>query len=261
MNKQVNVIIKKDLMGIISNRRMLYTLLIVPMIMTILLPTLFIFVSLIPEEGDDLQKMLEMLPLAEQEGNEQQNLIHLVLNYVLPVFFLIIPIMSSSVMSAASFVGEKEKRTLETLLYSPLSLKQIFISKVMASFLLSMSVSIASFLAMLIVLEIETCLTTGTFILPDGKWLLIIFLAAPSVSLIAITLIVRVSAKAKSVEDAQQWAIFLLLPVIFLLVGQFTGILLVSTWLLILAGSICALLAIWLLKKSMNSFQYETLLK
>lgn len=39
---------------------------------------------------------------------------------------LMIPVMASSVMAASSFVGEKEKHTLETLLYSPLSLKQLF---------------------------------------------------------------------------------------------------------------------------------------
>ena len=34
--------------------------------------------------------------------------------------------MTASIMAASSFVGEKEKRTLETLLYSPLTVGQIF---------------------------------------------------------------------------------------------------------------------------------------
>ena len=170
-------------------------------------------------------------------------------------------IITASVMTATSFVGEKEKQTLETLLYCPLSLKQIFRAKVLASFLLSMLVSGISFAAMVVVLETETMLITGSFVFPDAKWALILLLVSPAVSLIAITLIVRGSAKSQSVEDAQQRAVFLLLPVILLLVSQFTGVLFVSAWILLGLGLVCGLLAAWLLQKCMNGFQYETLLK
>ena len=172
-----------------------------------------------------------------------------------------IPIMTASIMAASSFVGEKEKHTLETLLYCPLSLKQIFRSKVLASFLLSMTVSILSFLAMIVVLETEIFFTFGGFLLPDIKWLFIMLLISPAISLIAITLIVRFSAKAQSVEEAQQGAIFLILPVLLLIVGQFTGVLLISTWILLAIGVVCALLAWLLLKKAMGKFHYEMLLK
>lgn len=125
----------------------------------------------------------------------------MILNYILPVFFLIIPVMAASIMSASAFVGEKEKHTLETLLYCPLSVKQIFCAKVMASFFLSMLISFISFLAMLLVLEAETLFLMGSFLLPGISWFVILFLISPSVSLIAITLIVRGSAKAQSVKS------------------------------------------------------------
>ena len=47
----------------------------------------------------------------------------------------------SSVIAASSFAGEKEKHTLETLLYSPLSLRQLFQSKILAGFSVGMMVS------------------------------------------------------------------------------------------------------------------------
>ena len=80
------------------------------------------------------QKMLELLPMSLRSGNMELDLMGMILNYILPVFFLIIPVMAASIMSASAFVGEKEKHTLETLLYCPLSVKQIFCAKVMASF-------------------------------------------------------------------------------------------------------------------------------
>ncbi len=262
MKSQMFAIIKKDLQGITTNKRMFSTLLAVPLVLSVFIPTVFILVlHFAPDESVNLQKLLEMLPINELEEDLSLSIIGLVLNYILPIFFLIIPIMAATVMSATSFVGEKEKQTLETLLYSPLSLKEIFRSKVLASFLLSMFVSAISFVAMLLVVEAETKLTTGGFILPDMKWALILILVSPAISLIAITLIVRGSAKAQSVEDAQQRAVFLLLPVLLLLVSQFTGVLFVNVWILLALGIVCALLALWLLRKSMDDFQYEVLLK
>ena len=44
MNTQMLAVIKKDLLGITSNRRMMITLLIVPLVMTVFLPTIFVFI-------------------------------------------------------------------------------------------------------------------------------------------------------------------------------------------------------------------------
>ncbi|MBS1473723.1 ABC transporter permease family protein [Massiliimalia massiliensis] len=262
MKEAMRAIIKKDLKGITANKRLFSTLLIVPLVLTIVMPTIFILViHFVPEETDDFQQLLKMLPMAKQTGDFSLTVIGLILNYILPVFFLMIPIMTASIMAASSFVGEKEKHTLETLLYCPLTLKQIFRSKVFASFLLSMIVSFFSFFTMLIVLEAEILFFTGNLVLPDVNWLVIMLLISPAISLIAITLIVRGSAKAQSVEESQQGAVFLILPIILLVVGQFTGILLISFWILLGLGIVCALLAWLLLKKSMGRFTYEMLLR
>ena len=262
MNAAIYAIIQKDIRGITSNKRLFSTIIIVPLILTLLLPSIFIFaIQFAPEELDELQEVLKLLPSTEQTKELDQMVLSLILNNIMPVFFLMIPIMTASIMAASSFVGEKEKHTLETLFYCPLSLKQIFRAKVLASFLLSMMVSFFSFFTMIFVVEMELILISGTWFLPNISWLLILVLVAPSISLIAITLIVRGSAKAQSVEESQQGAVFLILPIILLIVGQFTGVLLISTWILFLLGVFCALLAYILLKKAMGKFHYEILLK
>ncbi len=261
MNAQMYALIKKDFRSVTASRRMTANLFLVPLILTVVLPSIFLLALLIaPEELSEMEKLLSLLPAARQSQDIRKTFLRLLLDYLLPVFFLIIPIMTSTIMAASSFVGEKEKHTLETLLYCPLSLKQIFRSKVAASFLLSMIVSFLSFALMVLVLETEIFLALGFVLLPSASWLLILFLVAPAISLIAITLIVRVSAKAESSEEAQQRAVFLLLPILLLLAGQFTGLLLLNGWLLLLLGILCALAAWILLKKCMGNFQYERLL-
>ncbi len=262
MNRMQLVLMKKDIRGITSNKQVFSVMLIVPLALTIILPSILVFITvLVPDAISDFQELLEMLPIAERTGNQEQMILELLLNKIMPAFFMIIPIMSSSVMAASSFVGEKEKRTLETLLYSPLSLKQLFQSKILASFSVSMMVSFISFAAMMVVMEIEVLLFTGNAVMPDLGWIIVMLLIAPSISLVAISITVRGSAKAQTIEEAQQRAVFLIFPILTLVVGQFTGIIIVSTWILLGLGIVLALIAALLMKGSVGEFTYEKLLR
>ena len=86
-------------------------------------------------------------------------------------------------------------------------------------------------------------------------------LIAPAISLVAIAVTVRSSAKAKTIEEAQQRAVFLIFPILALLIGQFTGIILISAGLLWGVGIVLAVLAILLVKGAAGNFTYEKLLK
>jgi len=164
-------------------------------------------------------------------------------------------------MAASSFVGEKEKRTLETLLYCPLSLKQIFYAKILASFFMSMVVTFASFAVMMLFTEIEIFLITGSLLIPDFIWLITMLLVSPAISVIAITITVHGSAKAQSMEESQQRASFLIMPLVFVMVGQFSGILLVNAWVLLVVGLVLVLIAWLLVRGIMKNVAYETILR
>ena len=261
MKTAMTAIIKKDFRGVTDNKHLFASLLIVPLVLTIVLPSTFLVMIHFAPDDPDIQRLLDLLPQSMQTKGLEQGLAELVLNFMLPVFFLIIPIMSASIMAASSFVGEKEKHTLETLLYCPLSVKEIFRAKVLASFLLSMLVSLVSFAAMLTVLELESVFLMGSPLLPGGGWVIVLFLLSPAVSLIAVTLIVRNSARAQSVEESQQSAVFLIIPVILLVVGQFAGVMILNVWILLGLSIVCALLARLLLQRAVKRFTYEMLLK
>jgi len=261
INSKQTAIIKKDIKSIVSNRSLLTGLIIVPFIFTVFIPAVFItIVHFSPDQMSDLEPMLNMLPSGQMSDNMSRNILTLLLNYVMPVFFMLIPVMAATIMAASSFVGEKEKRTLETLLYCPLSLTQIYQAKVWASFFFSMVISLLSFFVMMIVMELGFLLTLGSMILPGLSWVFTMLVVSPAVSLLAITFIVMISAKAKSMEEAQQRSVFLIIPILFLIVGQFSGVMLISSWYLLIAGAIFGTAAYILMKRSMRSFTYEKLL-
>ena len=262
MKRAEKAIIKKDIRGITSNRRLFSALWIVPLALTVILPSIFVCAAHFAPDDPDVLALLELLPGAANTESVELAIAGIIFNYILPAFFLMIPIMTASVMAGGSaFVGEKEKHTLETLLYCPLSVKEIFRAKVLASFLLSMLVSLVSFAAMLTVLELEAVFLMGSPLLPGGGWVIVLFLLSPAVSLIAVTLIVRNSARAQSVEESQQSAVFLIIPVILLVVGQFAGVMILNVWILLGLSIVCALLAWILLQRAVKRFTYEMLLK
>lgn len=262
MNVRQLAVMTKDIRSVTLNKQVFAVLLIVPLALTIVLPSIFVLVTAFaPDAASDFQKILDMLPADNGARSQQQRIFGLILNNIMPVFFLMIPIMASSVMAASSFVGEKEKHTLETLLYSPLSLKQMFQAKILAGFSVGMMVSYISFAAMMLVLELEVFLLTGKAILPSSSWLAIMLLIAPAISIIAIAVTVRSSAKAQTIEEAQQRAVFLVFPILALLIWQFTGILLISAGLLWGVGAVLAALDLLLMRGAAGSFTYEKLLR
>ena len=261
MNRAISAIVKKDMWEITANRQLLLMIVIVPLVLTLVVPSIFpLSAHFAPQEMEELQELMGMLPEEMQNVETEELMVRLLMNHIQPLFFLIIPIMAASVMAASSFVGEKEQSTLETLLYSPLTVRQLFHAKVLASFLFSMLVSGIAFLGMILVLGVEMYALTGVMLIPGISWILVLALLSPAVSLIAITLIVRGSAKAQSVMEAQQKAAFLILPVVFLIAGQFLGVMLLSVWILAGLSAVLAVLAWVLLRTSLAKFSGEMLL-
>lgn len=263
INSMQSAILKKDIKTMTTNKRLFPVLLIVPIVFTVVLPTIFVLIlSLTPVDTPNFKEILAILPGADTSGDIRYNTIIFIVNTMIPIFFIIIPIMASSVMAASSFVGEKEKKTLETLLYCPLPLQKIFSAKIFASLFLSMLTSLASFILMIITLQIELMLLLHHNLSFDIlNWIIMLFIMAPSFSLLAITLIVNGSAKAQTIEESQQRAVFLILPIFLLLIGQATGILMINALILLIVSAIVLILTWMLMKRATHKFTYELLLK
>ena len=262
INSMQIALIKKDIRSVTENKNLFIGLLSLPIVMAVVLPSIFMLVvGFIPVDSADFQKLLVILPGGMLGSDLRKSLLQLLINNMVPIFFLLIPVLTAMIMAASSFVGEKEKQTLETLLYCPLSLQQIFIAKVFASFVFSQIVSLVSFVAMTLVVQTEIWFITGSLMLLGLNWLVLLILVSPAISLVAITLIVRGSAKAKSVEESQQRSAFLILPIVVLAVGQFSGVVLVNVWLLLGIGVLCSIVGLILLRRSSASFHYERLLQ
>ncbi|MBV4420431.1 ABC transporter permease subunit [Clostridium tyrobutyricum] len=264
MSKSEKALIYKDINEIITSKRVIIPMTIVPIIMVVIIP-LVILISA-NYIGKDLSIFTKMAPLIKKLPSEyaaynpSQLLIKIIMNLIFPSYFLIIPIMCSGVIGASSFVGEKEHKTMESLLYTPISMERLLRAKILGVFVPSYIITLISFIIFGILFNIGGFIYFSKLIFPDAKWLIIILWISPAINLLSLIFTVLVSAKSETFQEAQQVSGLLVIPIILVLVGQMTGVFLISKSVMIIGGGVILILDYILIKRISSRFIPERLI-
>ena len=169
--------------------------------------------------------------------------------------------MASSVLGSDSFAGERERKTIEALLATPLSDSELFIGKILVSFIPSMIITVVSFSIFAAVVDIITFgMFNGMLLLPNVSYLVMVFGVAPVITLCSIGLTVIISSKVKGFKEAQQISVVLLLPVLGLVFAQISGLLILGPLVLVGLISIFAVADIIIFYAGIKIFQREEIL-
>lgn len=262
MGRQMWAILVKDLKAILANRQVWLPMIILPLILSVFMPSLF-FVGLAKgtQKLSRLAPMLRVLPPELVFQADVQKIFYVVLNFTFPPLFLLIPLMTGSIIGASCLVGEKEHGTLETLLYTPVTLRQLFFGKLLATFVPAYLVTLLSFGVFTLVINWKGAAYLGGLTFPNEKWLILIFCISPAVILFGLSAMVIISAYASTFQGAQQLSGFVVLPFMALLIAQVSGAFALQTWHLV-AGTPLLLLLDWLLMTfSLRRLTYERLLQ
>lgn len=265
-------IIKKDVSSVTSSMQMWLPMTIVPLIFMVLIP---LGVTLIGRNVDfddmgnakQIEEFLMNMPFADlnRELGEfpelMQKAIYVFSNYLFAPMFLIVPVMVSAIVSGNSFAGEKEKKTLESLLYTPVTEKELFFSKVGAAFLPAMAVAAAGFILYGAVLNVFGYPIFGRLFFPSWNWLPFMLLVVPGISLFAIGITVIVSAKVKGFQEAQQVSALIILPLLLLIVSQAAGLFFLNTAVCAVLGAFLLLADYFIVSRAAKGFNREKLLK
>jgi len=254
----------KDLRAVAASPMVLLPMIVVPLLLCILLPALITVLALRLGEllvtGEQyLERLLPLYPIPVGLGSTER-VLYLFLNYTFLPLFLLVPIMVSSVVAANSIVGEKERRTLETLLYTPLTNRELLAAKLLAAFLPAVLVSWAGFAGYFAVLNLITVLARGILIVRAWIWLPALVLLAPAVSLAGLSVTLLVSLKAKTYMEAQQTAGVVVLPFVALVVAQVAGLLVLRPLYVILLALVLAGASLWIIARAAPRYSRESMI-
>lgn len=258
----IRAVMARDVRAIARSKAVVLPMLLVPTLLLVILP-LAIGLAARFRSSPDLADFLDSVPsqLADELAARpnQERLVLLVNGYLLAPLFLIVPLMVSAVLAADAFAGEKERRTLESLLHLPISDRDLFVAKLLTAFVPAMAVSWIGFLAFALVANTVSWPVMHRVFVPTQLWAVMILWVAPAVATLGLGVMVRVSARAKTSQEANQLGGAVILPLIVLAVGQSTGLLLVDLPVALLIGAAIWVIALWLVARGARRFTRDAL--
>lgn len=183
------VIVTKDFNIFLKKKRILYTLIILPLLISIGLP---VILSSMDSSG------AEIIPLLN----------------AFSYFYIILAIIQSSTLASYSILGEKIEQSLEPLLATPTTDSELLLGKTISSFLPCISVIYVCSIIFMVLSDVITYNTLGYLFFPNLNMAFILLLAVPLSSILSIQLNVIISARVNDVRTANQLGLLLEIPFI-----------------------------------------------
>lgn len=175
-----------------------------------------------------------------------------------PFYLLLIPVMIAVSFATFSIIEEKQERTLEPLLATPVRTWELFFGKALAGTIPSLFIT--WFCAGLFLIGI-TGMGSGhllKFIL-NAQWFISIFILVPLFSLLAFMLGVIASSKANDPKAAQNIAIIVVLPILAIVGVQLIGFAVFTPIKLFILSVGIGILNFLVLRIAVHLFQRESI--
>lgn len=248
--RAIRAIVEKDLKVVLQSKAVTLPIIIVPTIMLIVIPIAYAigarFASTLGPSFkgisnlDEMATFLQSLPAGLQAElatyNDEQRLAAFALTYFIAPLYLIIPLMVSSVIAADSLAGERERKTLEALAYTPTTDLELFAAKLLAAWIPALVVGLLGFVLYAIVANAAAWPVMGRIFFPNLMWVLLAIWVGPAAAGLGLAAMVLVSVRVASFQEANQLGGMVVLPIVLLVVGQATGVMYFSVELVVVLG-------------------------
>ncbi len=258
---RIRALIAKEFLDLARNRAALVPVVLVTLLS---LATPFVVILAVPALvgrpiGDDpaLARISGALGIASAGRSDVAVEAFLFQQFLL--LFLLTPITGAMSLAAHAIVGEKQARTLEPLLATPITTAELLVAKVLGSLVPTLAISLAGLVLYLV--GIALFAHPGVLAaLATGRTAVLVLILGPAAALVALQAAIVISSRVNDPRTAQQFGVLIILPLTVVFVAQFTGAWLLTAPVLALAGA--GLAGIWavLTVVSVGLFDRDTIL-
>lgn len=221
--RRVRALLGKDLLDLRKNRGMLYSMLALPAVIVVV-PIGVIMTYVRRPEDPNLRLMALYYDFTVNAENAARFLVDKVLADWF-VLYLVMPVFVPILISSHAVAGEKEKRTLEPLLATPITPLELVIGKSLASLIPAVAVCLLAFVGLCVGVDVVAWPLAKQLIMPNGMWLFGVFVISPLFAFFGNGVAVLISANVGDSRMAQQLSGLVVLPLVGLAAGQFGGFL------------------------------------
>jgi len=237
--KKAIAVMKKDLKELTRNFQIFGVMIILPIIFGVVYPIIVFLIApaVIAESPETLGFLVSLF-----SG-----------------FFLVMAVTIPAVVAADSFAGEKERKTIEALLAAPISDKELFLGKVLVSFLPTIIFTYLSAALYCIIIDLGFLNIGYPYFLPDLPFIFML-LMVPIFALLGIELTVFISVRVKGFREAQQISGVIIIPVLMIIVlNAFNLSVFIFPWNVILLAGL-GILDLVLYKLAIKKFGRENII-
>ncbi len=250
----------KDLRDGAGNAQVIAPIMILPLLFVVILPA-GLLVALRYVDPADAESLVGDIPMDAFPGTEGLSplgqVAYVSVVYFFAVFFLVIPTMISTVLAANSFAGEKERHTLEGVLYTPVSDTELIVGKLCGSAIPSVVISWLCFFLYTVLVNVLGEPFVGRYFFPTTNWWVLMVLLVPTLAVFVTLLAVWVSSRVASYQAANSIAGFVVLPIVLIAVAQTNGAMLFGPWLLAVISLVLLVIDGLLLRWIVATFDRE----
>ncbi len=268
----LKAIMKKDWIEAGQNKGFSIPTVVVSVVFSLFIPVLVLLLfRLAPSAAmnglnpEELAGFMANFPSAVTESlsglGEIETMLVVVLGYLYAPMFLTIPLMVSTIIASDSFAGERERKTIESLLYTPATDQELLLGKALAAFVPAILLTWFCFLIYSLVLNTLGFSIYGRVWFPTLNWIPLIFWVTPAVSAIGTMFTVLVSSKNPTFMGSYQTSGVLVLVVLGLVAGQAVGLLYLGMGVSLLLGLIFWMIAAFLTYLAGRVFNRKALLQ
>ena len=175
------------------------------------------------------------------------------------ILLVLSPVAASMSSAAFSIIGEKQARTLEPLLATPISTPELLGAKILGAFVPAACLTLATFA--IYIGGTALLASPGVYrALLTPASLAVVFLVGPLASLLALQMAVCVSSRVNDARSAQQIGALVILPIAGLLIAQVVGSIVLTAWLALGIAAVLAVLTVIVLRIAVVLFDRESIL-
>ncbi len=226
----VRTIVGRDIRAVRRSKAITLPMILVPTVLLILLP---MAIGVLARNAPTSQvenalgsSLVQGIAQPILSLPERERLVVLVLGYLLSPLLLVIPLMVSAVLAADAFAGEKERRTLEVVLHLPISDRDLFLAKVLTALLPAVAITWLGSALYAVVCNVVAWPVMHRVFVPFAQFGVVVVWLAPAVALLALGLLVIVSSRARTTQEANQLGGAVILPLIFVAAAQSSALML-----------------------------------
>jgi ABC-2 type transport system permease protein len=254
--KKVNVIVRKEWSEIFRHKYVMFSITLLPMLL-VAIPLVMLFVTGNPDAK--INGLDDIASAPGFAGMDPRAAVQVLLVQQFMFYFLMMPLLIPTYIASYSIIGEKQQRTLEPLLATPMTVTELLLGKALAALVPAVGVTWFSYAFYVVVARFLTSFEVWKHIV-SPVWVGAILLLGPLLGILAITVAVMISSRVNDIRVAEQMSGMLVVPVVLLGIPLTAAKVLVSWPMFLIALAVILAVDVVLLLIAVRLFERETIL-